>query len=124
MTCGLHMAVPQATLARRLRGINQHVKDAIDSMNPAKVEHNLKVAKGLFVFHTQQSGGSTVRAAVCMWLRSCDGAQLSLEDLSLDLKSGGNFSLEQEVRVAVWMSCALMRLCGRRRFWRRCGRAA
>ena len=47
-----------------MRGINQHVKDAIDSMNPTKIEHNLKAAKGLFVFHTQQSGATTVRLAL------------------------------------------------------------
>ena len=37
----------------------------------------------------------------CRRQQCCMAMQLSLEDLSLDLKSGGNFSLEQEVRVSM-----------------------
>ena len=70
-----------ATLAQRICGSSQAVKDAINSLNPSKIAESLKKAKGIFLMHTQASKSETI----------------TLDELHLELKSAGTFTPEEEV---------------------------
>lgn len=87
-----------ASLAKRIAEGDESIKQLIERIDSDNLEQTLKSVKGLFYFHTRGSHTD----AVCVVL--CDGwtrpmlVQISLETLSLDLKSAGNFTLEMEVR--------------------------
>lgn len=79
-----------ATLAQRICGLSAHVKDIMKGLDPRTMADSLRKAKGLFHLTAD------VNESHC----------ISLEELSIEMKSAGNFSLETEESILTTLQSA------------------
>jgi hypothetical protein len=84
------------SLAQRIAEGDDSIKRFIQGIDINNLGQKLKTMKGLFYFHTSESRSETV-CHLGSLSGDTDGMQISLETLSLDLKSAGNFTVEMEV---------------------------